>query len=291
MILNIIRKSIRRSDTIRRFVAYQLAPSGLFDNFILNKKLSPIWEKRLSDTVRCTDNKYIARVSDAGKVIRGKQIMHNGLKIHLGSYYGPEVAIVLQKNKGVHEPQEERVFAEVLKVIPKGGTMIELGSFWSFYSMWFNSEVEKANNYMVEPDTFNMGCGKRNFILNNMKGDFTNAFVGKSSIEGNPPTICIDNFMKDKNIDFVNILHSDIQGYEYDMLQGAKKTIDSNKVGFVFVSTHSNEVHAQCLNFLKEHDFFIIAEHDLDNTYSQDGLIVASSPITSWKKKISISKK
>ena len=39
--------------------------------------------------------------------------MHNGLKIHLGSYYGPEGATQLIINKGVHEPQEEYVFQEV----------------------------------------------------------------------------------------------------------------------------------------------------------------------------------
>jgi hypothetical protein len=44
--------------------------------------------------------------------------------------------------------------------------MIELGAFWSFYSMWFNKEVENAINYMVEPDSFNLGQGKRNFKLN-----------------------------------------------------------------------------------------------------------------------------
>lgn len=169
--------------------------------------------------------------------------------------------------------------------------MIELGSFWSFYSMWFNKEVKNANNYMIEPDLFNMGCGKRNFKLNGMHGDFTNAFIGKESREGKTATVCVDDFIAEKKIEYVDILHSDIQGYEYEMLQGALKTITTKKVGFVFVSTHSQEVHLKCRAFLLENDFFIISEADMNNTYSQDGLIVAASPNSDWRKSIPISSK
>lgn len=276
---------------MRKFVAFSLAPSGLFDRIILKKKLSEIWETRLREAVECSDNDYLPRVAGAGMVKRGKQIMHNGLLINLGSYYGPEIARLLYENKGVHEPQEERVFAEVLKAIPSNGTMIELGSFWSFYSMWFKQKVDGAKNYMIEPDSFNIESGRRNFALNGMEGDFTRAFVSGHSAKGDPRTICIDDFVKEKGIDFIDILHSDIQGYEYEMLKGAVDTIRSKKIAYVFISTHTNEIHNNCLNFLRKHEFFIIANADLDTTYSQDGIIVGSAPFVDWNEKIPISQK
>ena len=158
--------------------------------------------------------------------------------------------------------------------------------------MWFNSVVTDAKNFMVEPDDFNLGCGTRNFRLNRMQGDFTRAFVGKESVtDGATPTICIDDFVRDKNIDFVNMLHSDIQGFEFDMLQGAEKTIDAKKVGFIFISTHSNEVRQQCLDFLVNKQFFIIANSDKNDTYSEDGLIAAHSPAIEWNQTIPIALK
>jgi hypothetical protein len=217
--------------------------------------------------------------------------MHNGLKIFLGSYYGPEVAIMLQKNKGVHEPQEERVFQEILKLMPPNALMIEMGSFWSFYSMWFQSKVENARNYMIEPDEFNLGQGKRNFKLNNFEGSFTQAYISSKFIKGKIPTISVDYFVKSNNIDKINILHSDIQGYEFEMLSGAKESILQNKIDYIFISTHNNELHNRCLNFLIEHDFFIISEVDLENTFSEDGLIVASANHILSKNKIKISSK
>lgn len=287
-----LRSLLRNSKSLRLFVANKVVPLGLFDSYFKNYSLSGLWQQRLNDVVNCEDNKYISRVPNAGEIVRGNQIMHNGLKINLGSYYGPELTKILYENKGVHEPQEERVFAEVVKEIGPSSTMVELGSFWSFYSMWFNNEVKGANNFMVEPSKFNIASGKSNFKLNSMTGNFTLAFVSKSSNNEKPvPTICVDDFVRDKNIDYIDILHSDIQGYEYEMLQGASNTINNNKVSFVFISTHSNEIHSKCLKYLQSKQFFIIAESDLDNSFSEDGLIVAHSPHITYNKVIEICKK
>lgn len=290
--IQIIRKQLRKFSFLRNFIAHKLVPLGFMDGYFKSYKLSEVWEERLKDTITCSDNRFIQRAGNAGNIIRGKQIMHNGLKINLGSYYGPEVAKILFENKGVHEPQEERVFTEILKEMPDGATMIELGSFWSFYSMWFNQSVNNANNFMIEPSAFNMQAGIGNFKLNNMKGNFTNAFIGKKSSNQDPtPTVCIDDFVNDKKISYINILHSDIQGFEHDMLLGAEKIIDEKKVGFIFVSTHSNEVHYKCLDFLKGKQFFIISNCDKDNTYSEDGLIVAHAPHINFNKVIAVAQK
>ena len=73
------------------------------------------------------------------------------------------------------------------------------------------------------------------------------------------------------------MLHSDIQGFEYDMLLGATKTITHKKIGYIFISTHGNKVHNDCLDFLKLNDFKILCSADDQETYSVDGLIVAKS--------------
>lgn len=127
-IIESLRKLIRNNHSIRTFVAYNLASSGLFDKYLINKSIDSVWQKRIDDVKSCPDNANINRVENAGKVFKGKQYMHNGLKIHLGSYYGPEVSRQLIVNKGVHEPQEEYVFQEVIKRIRKNATMLELGN-------------------------------------------------------------------------------------------------------------------------------------------------------------------
>lgn len=292
MMLQSIRGIAQKNLALRKLIGYQLSSSGLFDNIIRNYKLSGDWNRRIEEVLLSGDNAYIPRVEDAGAIRRGKQIMHNGIRIHLGSYYGPEYSKMLEVSKGVHEPQEERVFAEALKTIPSGATMIEMGAFWSFYSMWFNKEVAGARNFMIEPDEFNIGHGKRNFRLNKMEGTFVKAFIGRQSGQaGDAKTIAIDDFVQENKISFVHMLHSDIQGFEYDMLLGAEKTFAEKKVGYVFISTHSNELHYQCLDFLKERRFVILASADMDETCSVDGLIAARAEHFSGIGPVPISKK
>ena len=52
----------------------------------------------------------------------------------------------------------------------------------------------------------------------------------------------------------VNILHSDIQGYEFNMLQGARHMLENKIVDYLFISTHSFSVHNSCIEILKLYD-------------------------------------
>jgi hypothetical protein len=273
-----IRHWVRTNFFLRKLVGYHLASSGLFDTYFRNYKVSPYWEGRINTVLSSSDNDFIFREKYAGNISKGKQVLHNGLKVHLGSYYGPEYAKMLLLTKGVHEPQEERVFGAVLKTMPAEAVMIELGSFWSFYSMWFNKEVQHAVNYMVEPDAFNLGQGKRNFQLNKMQGNFLQAFIGKAATTDNKgKTVSVDSLIDLYKMEYIDILHSDIQGFEYEMLLGAEKALQNNKIGYVFISTHSNELHYQCIEKLKAYSFKILNSVDIDETFSEDGLIVAVS--------------
>jgi hypothetical protein len=277
--LQSIRNFAQKRLFIRKLIGYHLAGSGLFDRFIKNYRLTDSWKKRIDDVLQCDDNRYIPRVADAGKISRGRQIMHNGIKIYLGSYYGPEYSRMLLLSKGVHEPQEERVFGEAIGTLPPSSVMVEMGAFWSFYSMWFQHQIPGARNLMIEPDAFNLGHGRRNFRLNKMKGTFIRAFIGRETSAGRPVgTLAIDDLVQQQSLPFIHMLHSDIQGFEYDMLLGAQKTFDADKVGYVFISTHSNEIHYKCLDFLKQRNFVILASADLGESYSEDGLIAARAP-------------
>ena len=107
--------------------------------------------------------------------------MHNGLRIRPGSYYGYPVTRQLRLTRGVGEPQEVRAFHEVLKYMPPGAAMVELGAYWAFYSMWFQQAVKNARGYLVEPTDCGIEAGILNFRLNNMFGTFEQAYVGAAT--------------------------------------------------------------------------------------------------------------
>lgn len=222
---------------------------------------------RIAEVVNDPNNAQIPRHPDAGQRQGDCIIAHNGLRVR-NDIYG-QFAQVLVANRGVHEPQEERVFAEVLKCMPPGATMIELGAYWAFYSMWFQSTVPGAKNFMVEPAPENLQMGKDNFALNGFTGDFTQGFVGNNGVQ-------IDSFVKEKGIKHIDLLHADIQGAEMEMLQGAREMITSGHIDYFFISTHTQRLHYDCALFLEKCGYEIIASADFDReTYCFDGVLVA----------------
>lgn len=251
------------------------------------------WRRRIKDVLDSPDIKFIKLHPNAGKVSNGMITLHNGIRVKKTSYYGYPILKMLIKSKGIHEPQEERVFQEVLKSMPDKAVMVELGSYWSFYSMWFQKETNSHFCYLVEPSDIGMESGKANMRINGMNGTFIKSFIANKSYmnqEGERFST-IDDLVSELQIKFIDILHSDIQGFEFEMLEGGTRLFNEKKVGYIFISTHSNELHQKCLKFLEEYHFKIIANADLDDTYSFDGLIVGRAPHYNGINEIKISLK
>ena len=253
-------------------------------------KANERWRQRIDDAVAAPDNAFIARVPEAGQLKDYYIVMHNGVKVCAMGYYEAGNMNLLVENRGVHEPQEERAFEEVLRHLPERCTMIELGAYWGFYSLSLLERKPGSRCYLVEPDPDNLLSGQVNFRLNKRKGTFVNAFVGASP-KSDPPTVSVDSLMADKKLKRVDILHADIQGAELEMLFGAERCFTHHAADFVFISTHSNELHAACLEKLRHYGYVILADADLDETYSYDGLIVAKSSEAKGPDTIAITQK
>jgi FkbM family methyltransferase len=126
---------------------------------------------------------------------------------------------------------------------------------------------------MVEPDQVGIKAGMHNFQTNGFEGDFINEFVQAGGFE-------VDKHMERKGLRHLDILHADIQGYELQMLQGARNTLGRKQIDYVFVSTHSQELHEQVCHVLASFGYRVEVEADFDSeTTSMDGFVFATSPI------------
>ncbi len=222
----------------------------------------------LSDPI----NLLIDRVRDAGLVVAGEVVLHNGNRVACSgsAAYYEDFSKILVLNRGVHEPLEEYCFQQVLRDLRDEPVMIELGSYWAHYSMWLKRRRPKARAIMVEPDEHNIDVGRQNFALNGFEGEFIPAFVDHGGFE-------IDTFRAARGIAFIDIIHADIQGHEVAMLEGAKSTLAEQAAGRIFVSTHSQELHARVTQILERAQYRIDVTSDFDfQTTSFDGLVVAS---------------
>jgi FkbM family methyltransferase len=254
-------------------------------------------EERVAIAMRCRDADVLPKVANAGVVIKQRdgtlvQIMHNGIKVLAGGYYGAWMQDLIRLCNGHHEPQEEVLFAEVLKYMAADATMFELGGFWSFYTIWFLSESRRRSGFVVEPDPAHIEIGRINAKLNDCEPVFIPAFVGRSSAPPSAfnteasglvelPCVSVPDMMATYAIDHLDLLRCDAQGIELPVLESCRELAAAGRLSWVMVSTHSHHIskdpltHQRCLAALRQAGAAILAEHDVQESFSGDGLIVA----------------
>lgn len=142
-------------------------------------------------TARCRDADAIPKVADAGPLytdIDGTrvQIMHNGLKVLADGCYGSWMTELIRLCRGHHEPPEERVFHEVVSRLSSSATMVELGGFWAYYSLWFLQLHPLRQALVLEPDPAHLAVGRKNALLNKLDPKFVAGFVGEKTAPRSP---------------------------------------------------------------------------------------------------------
>lgn len=261
---------------------------------------------RADMTVACRDCDPIPKVLEAGEVVEtgeGRvQIMHNGVRVLADGYYGPWMTDIIKRLKGHHEPQEELVFHELMKLLPSDAKMIEIGGFWSYYSLWFLGLSASRSAIVVEPDPENLRIGKVNANLNNAPISFIQASVGRDFVERTDfvtetsgcitiPRVSLPYLLDENSIDALDLLHCDAQGAETDVIFSSENILKDGRVKFCVFSTHSHHItgdpltHQRCLQMLQDFGARILVEHDVHESFSGDGLIAATfeKNFLSWK--------
>lgn len=257
--------------------------------------------RRIELTASARDADAIPKVSGAGEVIERDgwrvQVMHNGVLVEEDGYYGAWMTELIRRLRGHHEPQEEAAFHAVvqrLRAEVEAPVMLELGSYWAYYSLWLQRVVPKATCVLVEPDPRHVQVGRRNLALNAASARLVQAAVGlpdgarrslvceSDGIARPTDVVSVDGLVSRERLARVDVLLCDIQGGELEMLHGAEDSLAKGAIRFLVISTHHHSItgdpatHQRCLKLLTDRGAHLIAEHTVAESYSGDGLIVAS---------------
>ena len=159
-------------------------------------------------------------------------------------------------------------------------SMIELGSNQCYYSLLFKHILgkDKTFNIMVEPVLANYEAGIQEFKLNECTGLFYNKCIGNKSIAHNKefkvPSVTLNEILLDANIDKVDIMQCDIDCSEHYMLESNLDFFKEHKTEFLFLGTHSLDLHINCKNILESLKYTILMDHPISNVGS-DSLLIA----------------
>ena len=251
-----------------------------------NQTINSTFYRQYLKTIICKDCDIYKKCDNAGeiKLINNHpyQIMFNGVLVYEGGYHSDWMTNIIRRLKGHHEPQDECVFVDIIrKYIPENSIMIELGSFWAYYSLIFKKEIKSSTCYLIEPILDKLKIGKHNFQINDFSGTFINAHIShkRANIfkdwDGeilNIPGITIDDIFNHYKLDRVQVLHADIQGCEVEMLDNCE-CLKNEKIDFLFIGTHIK--NSIVTNKLIKYNYHILLDLEQENTFADDGLVVA----------------
>jgi hypothetical protein len=233
-------------------------------------------EGRFREVIADPLNLLIRRHPEAGMIVDGKVILHNGHRVALDgpeAYYD-DFSRLFVLNRGVHEPLEEFCFQTVLPWMPERPVMIELGAYWAHYSMWMAQARPGADLYLVEPEAENLAAGRANFAANGYRGTFRQEMVGKTAFG-------VDRFLAETGLTHIDLLHADIQGAEGEMVEDAARALAAQAIDWLFISTHNRPVHQRCETLLQAAGYRVEVSSDfVTHTTSHDGFLMAGSPKT-----------
>ncbi len=251
-------------------------------------------------TISCHDADSIPKVDNAGQIVASPdgpvQVMHNGLKVVAGGYHGDWMAHIIRALRGHHEPQEELAFHGLVRASRHNSLIVELGSFWCYYSLWYLQAIPGSRALCIEPDPRHKAIGEQNIALNGMMDRVTlhQAWVGDQALDAMSlhaeslghdltlPCFNMDSVLALSDGAVIEILHMDVQGAELPFLTSLGNAIQSQRIRFVVASTHHSSIsgsqttHEDCVAEIRRLGGHILLEHDVQESFSGDGLIVAS---------------
>lgn len=182
-----------------------------------------------------------------------------------------------------HEIEENKILKNTLKLLPNNSYIIDVGGHvgdTGIYLAKILNDYHKSKNIkiiLIEPDKSKLDFVKKMCKLNNLDNIIlVNKGVGekkgKCSIIKNPPPgherhpgswklkinsgnidiDTLDNICENKNI---SLLHLDVEGMEYQVLQGSKSLL--NNVKYILIETN-NKKRDKEINFLKNNNFKLV---------------------------------
>ncbi len=221
----------------------------------------------------------------------------NGLKILSGVNTHPGSGSIS------NHTSEIEIFSNILNNIDNKNNpiMMEIGSFWAVWSLFFRQKFPNGKNILVELGKRQLYVGVRNFLNNNFDCEYyhggfniesSGTFINKmGDIEYNPildTGINIDELIlndselnlkfkdlnltggnvdfnkiyRDNKLDIIDLLHMDIQGSELSLIKDLIEYINNRKILNIVIATHSHQIHQEITNILNTSNYEIIINED-----------------------------
>lgn len=140
------------------------------------------------------------------------------------------------------------------------------------------AELEAACAGQRGVTTWNYGVGSRNATLTFRENEYSvmSSFLepgaaawGKVVKSTDVEVVTLDSFVQQHGIQTIDILKSDTQGYEYEVLSGARELMKQNRIGLVYCEVNFADMYRESapfhelFRFLVENHFSLVSIYQI----------------------------
>ena len=225
-----------------------------------------------------------------------QNLKRSGSKVAFDIDYGLKIFLELSNpltwDLVLGKDVEKDVKQEFLQNINTGDTIIDVGAHIGEYTLLGAKLVgDKGFVISVEPDHDSVISLKENIILNNFKNylilekavgekietkslykvneedvyGYLDPFVENKKLKkySEIEVTTIDDIVLSNNLNIINLLKIDVEGFEYEVLLGCNDALKKNKIKKIIIELHPSYLQSKGDNeelihtFLKEHGFEI----------------------------------
>ena len=192
-------------------------------------------------------------------------------------------------------------FKEQLKAVEKAEIIFDIGANVGNYAEKY-SNFPDSNVFCFEPckDTFDklynrlgyktnvtltnsaLGNKQEKKLLNIYPHSGLNSFLESNGVISKESQICpvdtVDNFCKKRGIKQIDIMKIDVEGYEMQVLKGAKSMLGNNNIKLIYIEGHFNLAYrkytSSCYDIGKLLLSYDFNSHKLFNINYRDGFLI-----------------
>jgi FkbM family methyltransferase len=142
----------------------------------------------------------------------------------------------------------------------------------------FRALAERAAN-MANTSTWNIALGdsiSKSILLENVSSDMSSMLQlgsqgwGRIEKQTEIDVQTVDSFCQQHSISRIDVLKSDTQGYDLQVLKGAQRMMNENRIGLIYSEITFDEIYQnlppfdEVFRFLREHEFVLAAFYKME---------------------------
>jgi len=171
-----------------------------------------------------------------------------------------------------YKEEYEALMKVFTRIETENPVMVELGAFWSLWSILFGKQFPKGRIVIVEEKLDpSLRAGLINLNINKLAASVHYARVSK--IPG-PGKITIEEITKQNQIDHIDVLHMDIQGAEWELRNTINDMLKSGVIKNLVMATHNDQNHEKLVSLFDNDKCKVYESTPRGSSRGADGEII-----------------